>query len=474
MILACGVAGVAYWLFADTFRHYGVGRESGTLRISFWGDYRPYLMWQEMLTIFREKNPDIPLEEVYITDRYESKIQQLLVAGSAPDVITFQDESFQNFVNAGQFEDLTPYLQTPGYEIDLEAFYDTAVESFGRYEGEGDRRSWHMYGIPQEGGCNMLFYNKKSFRRTGIRVTPLPGPAGLVKDPEGGGWILDDDRWTMNEFIQVCRMLTTDHDNDGRIDQWGFSLPEGTGWFAFHWSMGARILDPSRQYIAFMGPECEASLHLWQDLRFKHRVSPTPADLGSMAGVAFLTGSLAMSTTGPWSMSGLSAGNIDFGILHIPRGTTGGQRATRVTWNTYAMYSGSRMKPAAWKLIHHLLGPECQEIMAQYQRAWPARKSTVQIFEGYSRVPEVHKFGVATEEYARMQPITPHWALMMRDLERAAEGLLHPDPKSRLSPEEAIGLYLSSEKVTNVFPPIDPVDAERYREMYRQRGKARR
>ena len=63
-------------------------------------------MWQEMLATFREKYPKIPVKAEYITDRYESKIQQLLVAGAAPDVIAFQDESFPNFVNAGQFEDL--------------------------------------------------------------------------------------------------------------------------------------------------------------------------------------------------------------------------------------------------------------------------------------------------------------------------------------------------------------------------------
>lgn len=98
---------------------------------------------------------------MYITDRYESKIQQFMVAGSAPDVIVFQDESFPNYVNAGQFADRTSFLDTPGYEIRLEEFYDTAVESFGRHEGEDGERRWHTYGIPLEGGCNMLLYNPR-------------------------------------------------------------------------------------------------------------------------------------------------------------------------------------------------------------------------------------------------------------------------------------------------------------------------
>ena len=255
LVLACVLTAIGWWLFADTVRRYGLGGADQSLRISFWGDYRPYLMWREMLDTFRATYPDIPLKAEYITDRYESKIQQLLVAGSAPDVIVFQDESFPNYVEAGQFEDLTPFLDTPGYEIALEGFFDTAVQTFGRYEGEGEDRTWHMYGIPTEGGCNILFYNRDRFRDTGIRIAELPGPEGLVRDHDTGGWILDDNRWSMDEFIEVCRMLTVDHDNDGRIDRFGFSLPDGSGWYAFHWSMGARFLDPSLQYLACMGPE---------------------------------------------------------------------------------------------------------------------------------------------------------------------------------------------------------------------------
>ena len=133
---------IGYWLFADTARYYGIGKEAAPLRISFWGDVNPYQMWQEMLASFREAHPDIEVRAEYITDRYAAKIQQLIVAGAAPDVMAFQDEPFPNYVNAGQFEDLTDYLDTPGYAIDLDDFIPSAVTSFGRFEGTGADRSW--------------------------------------------------------------------------------------------------------------------------------------------------------------------------------------------------------------------------------------------------------------------------------------------------------------------------------------------
>lgn len=82
IILACGLA--SYWLFKDTVRHYGIGKETPPLRISFWGDVAPYQMWQEMLASFRQRHPQVAVQAEYITDRYADKIQQLPVAGAEP------------------------------------------------------------------------------------------------------------------------------------------------------------------------------------------------------------------------------------------------------------------------------------------------------------------------------------------------------------------------------------------------------
>ena len=47
-------AAIAWWLFRDTVRHHGIGSEKSAVRISYWGDYIPYLMWQEMFGTFEE------------------------------------------------------------------------------------------------------------------------------------------------------------------------------------------------------------------------------------------------------------------------------------------------------------------------------------------------------------------------------------------------------------------------------------
>ena len=463
-------AGVAYWLFGDTVRHYRADGAAGPLRVSFWGGYEEYKMWKEMLVSFRQAHPEIPVKAEYITDRYEAKIRQLLVADAAPDVMLFQDEPFPNFVDSGKFEDITPWLTTPGRRIDPREFWDTSVEVFGRHEGAGEARSWRMYGVPIWGGCNLILYNRECFRNAGVRVESLPGPAGLVRDPQAGGWILDDERWTIDEFVRLCRMLTVDEDGDGRTDQFGFHLPGFIYWLPWHWSLGARVLDPSRQRTTLYGPESEASLRLWQDLRYTHRVSPTPAELSTMGESAGLfTGRVAMLCSGPWSMPFHNHAGLDYDVLHVPRGSPGGTRATRVTWDSLVMFKGSRNKQHAWTLIHHLAGPRCQRIVARYQRSVPARRSVRDDFCKLNPRVSVGKFIDAADSYARVQPITRHWNIMIRELNRAGENLLHPDPRHRYSAGEAIGQFLAADEVMEVLPPASPDEAERYRRIFRRR-----
>jgi len=467
LLCFCLAGAIGYWLFSDTVRHHLATDEAAALRVSFWGSYEEYQMWKELLAAFHEKFPAIRVKAEYLVGvRYEGKIQQLLVADAAPDVILFQDEPMPGFINSGKFEDLTPYLATPGEEIDLEDFWKTSVQSFGREEKNG----WRQYGVPIWGGCNLVFYNKDCFRRAGVRVAELPGPKGLVRDPKGSGWLLDDDKWTIDEFVQLARLLTVDEDGDGRTDRFGFLLPGFIYWLPWHWGVGARVLDEDFERIAFLGPECERSLQLWQDLRYKHGVSPTPAELGTMGqNVGFFTGRVAMFCSGPWAMPFLNSTRVDYDLLHIPRGTPGGPRFTRITWDCVAMFTKSKKKKEAWHLIHHLASLESQKIVARYQRSIPARKDAATFFE--TQNPRVHaaEFIEVAASYARMQPITDHWDLMNRTWVRATDDLQNPDPRYRLTPAEAIGEFLSDRELMKLYKTTSEEAAERYRAIYRRR-----
>ena len=467
LLILCVVAGVLYWMFSDTARRYSATGKGIPLRMSIYGGYEQYQMWREILDGF-EKKTHVRVRLEYLPgSRYESKIQQMLVANVAPDVIMFQDEPFPKFVDTGKFEDLTPWLKTPGQEVNLDDLWETAVDSFDRYEGEGSRRSRRMYGLPIFGGCNLIFYNKDCFEKCGVRLGKLPGPGGLVRSPDGKGWILDDELWTIADFTRLCQMLTLDVDKDQRIDQFGFSIPSFVYWLPFHWAMGARVLNDKLTRTAFLGPECEASLQLYQDLRYKYHVAPTAAELGTMGeGVGFFTGLVAMFDSGPWSMPFLNTVGVKYDVLNMPRGFAGGARVTRVSWDSVVMFSGSKKKGQAWQLMRFILTLEAQEIVNKYQRSIPALKEATRSFEERNPTVSASKFVEATAEYARMQPITGDWQLMSRLWVQATDDLQNPDPNSRLTPQEAIGEFLSDKEFMDKYPPTDFRAAQRYREIY--------
>jgi len=480
MLALAGAAG--WWLFADTVRYYSQTDESGPLRVSFWGDFQEYEMWKEFRAAWEAKHPDIPIKYEYVAlgSQYTPKIRRLLVADAAPDVFLFQDEPLPGFLADGKFEDLTAYLNTPGEELALGEYWKKSVEAFGRWEGRGAERKWHQYGIPIWGGCNVLFYHREIFARAGIRVQgmrvqpdPLTGrgPPGLRR--EGGGWVLNDQTWTVDEFVELARMLTVDDDGDGRIDQFGFWLPGRVYWLPWHWALGASVLDSRRRRITWYGPQCERSLQLWQDLLHKYHVAPTQAELGIMGpNVGFMTGRVAMYCQGPWVMPFLNATNSPYDLLHMPRGPSG-VRATRITWDAVVMFAGSRKKELAWRFIRHLASRECQDIVARYQRAIPALSAAGDAFTAGNKDVAVGKFVEALVDYGRNQPISEHWELMDLKWRQAKSGLLSIRPEDRLTPAETIGQFLSNKELCEKLPPLDEAEAERYRQIYRKRKEGK-
>jgi len=383
---AAFAAGALVWMFGDTYAYYFAEKEQA-LRLSYWGSYREHEMWKEIVAEFRKRHPGIRVRQEYITDRYEDKIRQLLLAGDAPDVVLFQDEPFPRFVRTGKFEPLDAYCRRPGLEVDLgHDYWETAVESF-RLEGT-------TYGVPVWGGNCLVIYNRAAFRRAGVPEPP--------------------ERWTVDDFLATCKALTGDDDGDGRLDRYGFLIPGWIYWLPFHYAFGADYLDPSRTRWTLWGKEAEASFAFWQGLRHTHHVAPRRDELTEGGNVAFMTGRVGMFVSGPWAMPPLNEAKVDYDVADIPSGPGG--HATRVTWDALMMFAGSQKKDWAWRFIRFASSRPAQEIVARFQRSVPALKAARKAYVDAN--PDVHaeRF-IDAFAYSRIQPITDHWQLMGRELD---------------------------------------------------------
>ena len=242
------------------------------------------------------------------------------------------------------------------------------------------------------GGNCLIIYNRAAFRDAGVAEPPP--------------------QWSVEEFIETCRRISVDSDGDGRMERYGFLVPNWVYWLPFHYAFGATYLDERRTRWT-----------LWGAKEAPHR-----DELTETGSIAFMTGRVAMFISGPWAMPPLNEAGVDYGIAHIPRGP-GGQ-GTRVTWDGLALFAGSQKKVDAWKFIHSATSLPGQEIVARYQRSVPALKAGQEAFIEGNRAVRTECF-IEAMEYARFQPITLHWNLMSREVASETDLLLDDRQSTR-------------------------------------------
>ncbi len=469
-ILVVFAGALLYWLFADTLSRYGQIKDEQPLVVALWGGYIEYQMWQEILEAFRLKHPEIEFESRHMPSaRYHEKIQQQIVSDTAPDLFMMENEKMPKLITSGKIEDISPFVKAmdrwgENGEVLKSEYWKTAIRDFGEFNSAtGD---WEQWGMPLYGGCNLLFYNKANWNRARIRVSENPNSPGLRKSSDGW-WHVNDEKWNLEEFIAVCQRLTMDLDGDGRTDQYALFVPL-EHWQTFHWTFGASYLDETYTRSTFYGPECEASMKLWQDLHLKERVMPTPSALSALnTNTGFFTGMISILNTGVYALIFLNSTGVDYDMLHLPRGSSG-RRYTRFFWEGMAMSSLSKKKDEAWIMLNFLTSIDAQKIIADYQLSMPGLIASEPYFlkggKGRARDVDLHKFFEAAETYARRQPISMHWAPMLRALTKCMQSLISENEDFRLTPRQAIARYLfESPDLSAKLPPADPAAAEEYR-----------
>lgn len=396
----------------------GCSRDAGgggkELRFCFFGNYEDWTLWGRIARIFEAENPGVRVKLLYWPGvNYEDKVRLVMAAGTAPDVIDVQDESFPNYCSLNQFVDLAPYLKRDGAGYARDLFFPTALETF-RWSGK-------QYGLPWNGGQIQVYYNKTLFREAGL---PIPPP----KD------------WTIEDFTEYAVKLTRDIDGDGRIDQFGFEL--NLNWMyhliPFIWIWGGDILNPEMTRCTLNTPEGIACLQWLHDLRWKYRCAPTAAEFAGASGSVFMTGRLGMEVNGPWRLPFMrETEGFEWDVWHMPVGP-GGERWTRGTWDGLALYRRSKLKEEGWNFIRLATSQRGQLLVSAMGRALPARRSAAYTDEFIRPdTPQNEEIFLEGMEYFRTQRIPLKWAQMDVILKRETERLLLRDGDARATAERS-------------------------------------
>ncbi len=254
---------------------------------------------REQIALFNKLYPQYDLR-LDPSNMDSQKIIVQTIAGVGPDLFdSYSTSMVMLYAKSGIAWDVTDELAKDGINVKEDLW--PAAQSVVNYNGR-------TYGFPTNCGAFAVWFNKDLFDKAGV-----PYPKGS---------------WTWDQFIPVAQKLTI-RDSRGRGQQYGLSFDNGI-WQQLVWQYGGSMYTPDGTRCVIDSPEAVQGLQMMYDLIYKHRVSPSPQELSSMAteggwggGAAtlFRAGKIAMMIGGRWNL-GIFRGYKDLrlGAVECPYG----------------------------------------------------------------------------------------------------------------------------------------------------------
>ncbi|HEY3397718.1 MAG TPA: sugar ABC transporter substrate-binding protein [Armatimonadota bacterium] len=332
---------------------------------------------QTLIAEFEKAHPNIKvdIQNVPGSGQAMQKLQTMISAGTAPDVMSLHGAYYFPFASKGVLADLETFIKGDK-EFNLDDFYPGLIK-ISRWQGK-------LYSVPRYTSVYTLFYNKALFSAAGV---PFPGASG---------------KWTWDEYLAAAKKLTRGDEYGTYIDFWGARL------YPWLWQNNADLMNADRTRCVVDSPAAVEALGFLSDLRHKYAVCP-PATSGERnEGLnLFLQGKIAMYMTGPWDVQNmLQKPELSWDVAPLP---TKQRAATLLGTENYSISATTPHPQEAWELYKFLLSPHAQEFMGNKLDKMPSRKS---VAEGpYLAAPAKYnrKVFVDALAYALPAPNIPEW-----------------------------------------------------------------
>ncbi|MBI3973394.1 MAG: sugar ABC transporter substrate-binding protein [Chloroflexi bacterium] len=266
------------------------------------------------------------------------KFKAAAAAGTPPDVVSLNANVYGDLVASKFIAPLDSLIQTRGKGFSRDAFYPEPLNAMA----VGGK----LYGVPRFVTTMLLFYNKDLFAK-----------AGLAEPNENWTW--------EREFTTAAQRLSSVMAGEQGFAM-GFSA-DVRNTLVFSW--GGEFFDKAGKKCLLDQPKAIAALEFAHGLRYRQRFAPAQ---GQEGGASFNNGRIAMSVTGSFAYTGLSAVAFKPGVALMPKGPGG--RRTSGNATGYSIAEGSKQKEAAWEFIKWLVGDRGQEHLAATETTTPATK----------------------------------------------------------------------------------------------------
>jgi multiple sugar transport system substrate-binding protein len=238
----------------------------------------------------------LPYEDLW------TKLDVQVASGEPPDSVWY-DYAAYPLIAKGEFLDLTNYIQVEKDMLD-DKVYDQGFWAAAKMLGDNQTLC-----LPIGGEGMNLFYNRTLLDEAGVAY---PG---------------EDSTW--DDFLTLAKQLTKTEGD--KITQFGTSLATMQAWWAWPMipqSKGVDVVDsrtrPTKSQLT--APEVVESLQFLQDLIFKDKVAPDPAQASVLAdqGGDFGSGRVALFLDGAWDVVGFRGiDRFTWDIALLPKGPKG-------------------------------------------------------------------------------------------------------------------------------------------------------
>ena len=355
------------------------------IKVAFWGAPDEVNIITGIISDWQRDHPDITVKLEHTPYRgYIDKLLTRIAGRAAPDIICTEVDLFVTFQSKNVLLDLTPYISSDP-DLDLKDFYPQIIDRF--------TVNGRLYAVPRDTApFACVFYNKKLFDEAKV---PYP-----------------DDDWDVNDMLAKAEKLTK-RDKDGRVIQYGFYA---WAWMNFVYAFGGSLVDDVKNPTSctLNSKNSVEGLQFYSDLINKYKVHPSMTAMTNLAmGVQgmFMTGRLAMFSSGIWETPGLrKIQDFEWDVVMFPKGPEG-KRGFGTGGSGYCILKESKHPREAFEVIKAFSGRAAQVKLAETGLAQPAMMSVAmsKYWADDGKIPYNKKMLDRAMKYVVYDPFTPAW-----------------------------------------------------------------
>lgn len=255
-------------------------------------------------------------------DDYSEWLARKILNGETPDVFMVLSNDFDKMVSLGVLASLDTWM-AKDQEFEKSAFFQTALAS--------GVRGRQQYALPYETVPMLMFVNKTLLNQSGFGVP--------------------DSDWDWEQLMRICKRITKDTDEDGRVDQFG---TYNYGWAEAAYSNGGKLFDENGTKCYIHSEQVAQAVRYVNeltDLNQGQKVTQEDFDGGHVAFMPLSFAEYRTYKTYPYKIKKYSTFQWD--CITLPAGPEG-DNISEVDSLLVGISSHSHKKQLAWEFLKTL------------------------------------------------------------------------------------------------------------------------